>query len=171
VPNEFVLWIATAVYAIHILEEYQLNWRGWARSVLHLPVDWESFYLVNALVVVLGVCCAKVGWQRPEFALAFPALMLVNATFFHVLPVIRTRVFSPGVATAIVLFYPVAGWAYYGAWMDGILTIWVGLSSGILGVVLMACPIVLLKIKHLRPFQYEDRDAPSADAEYAQARL
>ena len=86
--HEYVLWIATAAYAVHILEEYELNWRDWARRVLGLPVEWGSFYVVNALVVVLGVCCAAVGWRRPEFSLALPALMLINAALFHVAPVV-----------------------------------------------------------------------------------
>lgn len=49
-----LLWLATAAYGIHILEEYQLNWRDWARAVLGLPAEWDSFYVVNALVIVLG---------------------------------------------------------------------------------------------------------------------
>src|SRR4051794_24018120 len=65
--NAYVLWIATAAYGLHILEEYELNWRAWARNVLKLPVDWDTFYVVNALVLVFGACCAMVGWQRPEF--------------------------------------------------------------------------------------------------------
>src|SRR5947209_3265328 len=117
--HEYVLWIATAAYGVHILEEYELGWRDWARATLRLPVGWDTFYLVNALVLVLGACCAMVGWRRPEFALSFASVMVVNATVFHVLPVVRTGVFSPGVVTAVVLFYPVAGWAYYGAWADG----------------------------------------------------
>src|SRR5215813_4721313 len=84
--REYVLWIAVAAYGLHILEEFELNWRDWARSVLQLPVDWNSFYVVNALVIVLGACSAAVGWREPWFALAYPALMLINATLFHVVP-------------------------------------------------------------------------------------
>jgi hypothetical protein len=158
--SEYVLWVATAAYGLHILEEYELNWRGWARTVLKLPVDWNAFYVVNALVMVLGVCCAMVGWRRPEFALAFPAVMVVNATIFHVLPVLLTRIYSPGVVTAVLLFYPVAGWAYYGAWLDQALDGWVAASSAVLGALLMACPVVLLKIKHWPVFRFGE---PAAD--------
>jgi len=42
-PHEHILWIALAAYGLHILEEYELNWRDWARNVLRLPVDWGSF--------------------------------------------------------------------------------------------------------------------------------
>jgi hypothetical protein len=125
--------------------------------VLHLPVDWNSFYLVNAAVVVLGVCCSAVGWRAPWFALGLPALMLINATFFHVLPTIVTRVYSPGVATAVVTFYPVALWAYYGAWQDKVLTVGNGVGSFALGAALMALPIVLLKNRSRAMFDYARR--------------
>lgn len=38
--HEYVLWIALAAYGLHILEEFELNWRDWARAVLGLPIDW-----------------------------------------------------------------------------------------------------------------------------------
>jgi hypothetical protein len=152
--HEHVLWIALAAYGLHILEEYELNWRDWARSILHLPVEWGSFYIVNALVVVLGACCAEVGWREPWFALGLPALMLINATFFHVLPTLTTRVYSPGLATAVGLFYPVGAWAYFGAWSDGVLTAQAAILSAVFGAGLMATPIVLLKVKSLAVCAY-----------------
>jgi hypothetical protein len=152
--HEYLLWIALFSYAIHMFEEYELNWRDWARSVLGLPVDWNSFYIANGIVVVMGVCCAEVGWRAPWFGLGLPALMLINATLFHVAPTIAKRVYSPGLATALVLFYPSAGWAYYGAWADGVLTLGNGVGSVLLGAGVMATPIVLLKIKGWRTFAY-----------------
>jgi hypothetical protein len=77
-----LLWLATAAYGLHILEEYQLNWRDWARGVLGLPAEWNGFYVVNALVIVLGIVAANLAGHHPGIALAFPALMLINATFF-----------------------------------------------------------------------------------------
>jgi hypothetical protein len=154
VSHEHLLWVAVAAYGLHVLEEYELNWRDWARAVFRLPVEWGSFYVVNALVGVLGVCCASVGWREPWFALGFPALMVINATLFHVLPAAATRVYSPGVATAVVLFYPVAGWVFYGAWADGVLTATAGVLSAVFGAGLMAMPIVLLKVKGRKMFDY-----------------
>lgn len=145
--HEYLLWIATAAYGIHILEEHETNWRDWARNVLKLPVEWTSFYLVNALVVVLGICCAGVGWRLPEFSLAFPALMIINATLFHVLPYLVTRIYSPGLVTALLLFYPVAGWIYSVAAEEGAVTFRSIFVSTLLGALLMASPVVLLKLK------------------------
>lgn len=162
--HEHLLWIALAAYSIHVLEEYELDWRDWARTILRLPVEWGSFYVANAAVVVLGVSFAVVGWREPWFALGLPALMLINATFFHVLPTIITRVYSPGLTTAVMLFYPVAGWAYYGAWLDGVLSVPVGIMSGMFGAFLMATPVVLLKIRNRKMFTCDSGLSAEPDA-------
>ena len=116
------LWLATGCYAAHILEEYQLNWRDWARQVIGLPVEWGDFYVTNAVVIVLGIVAPNLAVAWPALALTFPALMLINATFFHVLPVILTKGrFSPGLFTAVVLFYPVGIACFVRAATQGLL--------------------------------------------------
>jgi hypothetical protein len=66
------------------------------------------FYVTHALVIVLGAVAAELAATQPMLALAFPAVMLINATFFHVGPFLTTRGrFSPGLITAVVLFYPI----------------------------------------------------------------
>jgi hypothetical protein len=146
-----LIWLATASYALHILEEYQLNWRDWARAVIKLPVEWSDFYVLNSLVVVFGIVAANLAASSPGIALAFPAVMLVNATVFHVLPTLQTDGrFSPGLISAVVLFYPVATACYWHAARDGVGPAAL-IGSLVLGAVLMACPIVLLKIKN-RPY-------------------
>lgn len=152
-----LIWLATASYGLHILEEYQLNWRDWARSVIGLPVEWSDFYVVNSLVVVAGIVAAHLAASWPGIALAVPALMLINATFFHVLPVIRSRGrFSPGLFTAVLLFYPVGLGCYWRASADGMLGASSLIGSLVLGALLMASPVVLLKIKD-KPYFRQDR--------------
>lgn len=155
--HEYILWIALFAYALHIVEEYTFDWKGWAASVLKLPVSWTHFALVNGAVVVLGIACASVGWALPGFALSLPALMVINATFFHVLPFIVTKGrFSPGLATAVILFYPISLWAYYGAYLDGILSAGVAVISVVLGALLMVFPIAMLKLR-LKPYFKQDK--------------
>ncbi len=156
--HAYILWIATLSYALHVVEEYMFDWKTWATSVLKLPVSWPIFGIVNGVVVVLGIACSEVGWRCPVFALSLPALMLINGTFFHLLPLILTRGrFSPGLGTAVLTFYPVAAWAYLGARADGLLSLEVFLLSLLLGALLMASPIVMLKLS-LHP--YFDQRAP-----------
>jgi hypothetical protein len=154
--HSYILWIAALAYALHVVEEYMFDWKGWAIHVLKLPVDWVIFALVNGVVIVLGISCSSVGWSLPAFALSLPALMLINATFFHVLPFILTKGrFSPGLGTAVILFYPISLWAYHGAYLDGVLSASTVALSFLIGALLMASPIVMLK---LRPLPYFNQD-------------
>jgi hypothetical protein len=143
-----LLWLCTAAYAIHAFEEFMLDWRDWAQAVIKLPVTWPIFYVVNFLVVVLGICAAQLAATQPAIALSFPALMLINATFFHVLPMVLTRGrYSPGVFTAVVLFYPLGIFAYHRALVTGAVTARGVILSFVIGALLMASPIVLLHLK------------------------
>lgn len=157
--HEYVLWIATAAYGMHMIEETIYDWHGWVRRVLKLNAEWNEFYMVNAIVIVLGGSCAMVGWHLPSAALIFPAFMLVNAVLFHIVPVIVTRIFSPGLFTALVLFLPVGSWAYWGAWRDGVLTAGAVAISGVVGFLLMMFPIVLQKTKRMPVFRQDGEPA------------
>jgi hypothetical protein len=155
--HSYILWIATVAYALHILEEFAFDWKGWAQAVLKLPVSWSHFAVVNGIVVVLGISCSSVAWSSPAYALCLPALMLINATFFHVLPFLTTRGrWSPGLATAVFLFYPIGIWAYQGAAADGVLSPGVLMGSLVIGALLMASPIAMLKLR-LLPYFRQDR--------------
>ena len=149
--HEIWLWVATAAYGLHALEEFMLDWKTWANKVLKLPVDWPIFYVVNALVVVLGIIAAEIGWRLPALSLAFPALMLINAVFFHILPFVVKKKFSPGLISAVCLFLPLGSWLFYGANRDGVLTTTTAIIAVALGAGLMAYPIILLKLKD-KPF-------------------
>jgi len=138
-----------------MMEETIYDWHGWVRRVLKLQAEWSEFYLVNAFVIVLGVSCAMIGWRCPAVALSFAVFMLVNAVLFHILPVLLTRIFSPGLFTAIILFLPVGVWVYYSAWQDGALSTGAGVISGVLGFVMMLFPIVLQKTKRLPSFRQD----------------
>ena len=138
------MWLCLAAYGIHVLEEFVFDWRNWARNVLHLPAEWSDFYVTNSLVVVLGIVAAELAPVWPTVALGFPALMLINAAGFHVAPFTSTRGrFSPGLITAVLLFVPLASATFW--------TAAVGIKATVMafaiGILLMATPIVFLKLK------------------------
>src|SRR6266567_7051392 len=98
---DYIFWVAVAAYALHILEEYTYDWRTWAQKILKFDVDWNTYYITNAVILLFGVAAAGVGWSHPRFSLIFPALMFLDALFFHIVPYIRSkRKFSPGLFTA-----------------------------------------------------------------------
>lgn len=151
-PLTDLAWFALAAYAAHILEEFSLDWRNWARAVIGLPVEWPDFYVTNAVVVVLGIVQAELAPGFVVGPLTFAALMIINATFFHVWPFLRTRGrYSPGLATAVVFFYPLGIAMFMRAQAEGRLTAGVALTAFIGGALLMAFPVVLLTMKS-RPY-------------------
>ncbi|HEY0786761.1 MAG TPA: HXXEE domain-containing protein [Acidobacteriaceae bacterium] len=146
-------WLSTAAYALHVLEEFAFNWRDWARGVLHLPVDWNAFYVTNAVVIVLGIVSAEIAPAAHVVALGFPALMLINATVFHAAPVLWTKDrFSPGLFTAMLLFYPLGPVCFRVANAQSGLTAIAIAEAFLLGALFMAMPIVFLKLAGHRYF-------------------
>lgn len=141
-------WLAMAAYSLHIMEEFSFDWRGWARGVIKLPVEWTDFYVTNAIVVALGIAQAMLAPTLPLAPLVYASLMLINAVFFHIGPMLVTRGrFSPGVATAVVLFLPVAISVWLRAAADGVLTLGTTLGAIIGGALIMAYPIVMLRLR------------------------
>jgi hypothetical protein len=149
-----------AAYAAHVLEEYTLDWRGWARAVLILPVEWNDFYVTNCVVVTLGIAQAMLAPTLPLAPLSYAGLMLINGLLMHVTPFVRTKGrFSPGLITSLILFLPL-----------GAATLWTALSTGIadfptvlaglaIGGLTLAFPIVMLSVK-TTPYFRQDLPRP-----------
>lgn len=147
-------WLAMAAYALHIMEEFSFDWRGWARGVIKLPVEWTDFYVTNAIVVALGIAQAMLAPTLPLAPLIYASLMLINAVFFHIGPMLVTRGrFSPGVSTAVILFLPVGISVWSRAAADGVLTPETTLCAIGGGALLMAYPVVMLRLRSKPYFQ------------------
>jgi hypothetical protein len=158
VNHDWVLWVLLTASALHVVEERALGWQGWAARTLgeRLGVipTWLDFWTTNGLLIVFGVSASAVGWRAPAFALSFPALALINAVFFHIVPSIGARRPNPGCFSAVALYLPIGVWGYLAASQDGLLDAGsIGLSV-VLGAVAMASAIVALLLQ--RRFRYPD---------------
>jgi hypothetical protein len=151
-------WLGMAAYAAHILEEYILDWRNWAKHVLGLPAEWNDFYVTNGIVVSFGIAQAMLAPTLPLAVLSYAGLEFINGLFMHVLPFIRTKGrFSPGLFTSVLFFIPLSVTTFWTAYASGIASIaeiFLGLVSGGL---LLAYPIVMLIVKSWPYFQ-QDHD-------------
>ncbi len=110
------------VAGVHFLEEYALDLRSWLEYVLAVPVTWEQCHLVNVAVTMVAISGAMIGWRLPELSLIMPVTLIMNAIFFHIPFSFIWQRYSPGAATAGLLFVPVGFWALMGAKRDGVLT-------------------------------------------------
>jgi hypothetical protein len=118
--SEWTLWVVAASCALHAAEEYLTGWQEWARQTLGIAMPTTRFLAANAVLVVIALLLARLGWRRPILSLVIPSATLVNAVFFHILPTILQGRVSPGVYTAVLLYMPVSSWALVGAARDGV---------------------------------------------------
>ncbi len=157
-PLQNLLCLCIAAYGLHVLEEFVLDWRGWARGVLGLPARWEDFYVTNMLVVVLGAVAVAIAPAWPAVSLGFAGLILINATLFHVAPFLWTRGrFSPGLITAVLLMCPAA----IASFRCVSLVVEDVLKAFLIGAALMLTPVAFLKARAHRYFDQQGSDQPS----------
>jgi hypothetical protein len=142
---QVLLWMCVAAYGAHVLEEFVFDWRNWSQQVLHLPTRWDDFYITNCLVIVVAVTAAMIAPEYPAVALGFPALMLINGSFMHILPFILKRGrFSPGLITSVTMFLPLG----YCTMIAAELNVRVLATAFAVGATLLATPISFVVLRN-----------------------
>jgi hypothetical protein len=135
---EWIFWAIVGAAVIHVAEEYLGNWVGWVQRFAP-RVTLAQFVVVNAAFVALCIAGAVVGVSNLVFSLSVASLIFVNA-LIHLAPTINMRRYSPGAASALVLYVPLAVYAYYLAARSGRLTLVDGVRATLLGMLWMALP-------------------------------
>lgn len=148
--HDWILWLLVAASAIHVVEEHALGWQGWAAGVLGprlgITPSWTNFWATNGALIALGVSCAATGWRAPGFALGLPALAVINAALFHLVPSIAAKRPNPGLFTAMLLYLPLGAWCYVAASQDHRLPTATAVGSVLIGAAAMASPIAILRL-------------------------
>lgn len=162
--HDWILWVITLATALHVVEEQASGGQGRAARVIGTRIgvipSWADFWATNAGLIVVGIACSSAGWRAPGFALALPALCLINAVGFHLLPSLRARYPNPGLFSALALYVPLSIWAYEAAGRDGVLDAGSFAVSVFLGAALMAAAILVLGAR----FHVEDVDSETTPA-------
>jgi hypothetical protein len=120
-------WAPLGAAALHIFEEFVFpgGFAAWDRAYrpgirssitprLHVQVN--SLLLLGCLAVALSSSRGPVraAWSPAQGAVAWLALaaLLFSNAVFHALGAIRTRRYSPGMATGLLLYVPMAVFGY-----------------------------------------------------------
>lgn len=154
-------WLAVGAYALHVLEEHILDWFAWARKTMNLSMEWNTYTTIEVVLLIVGAIAAMLAPALPVLALAFTALLVINVTFFHLLPmVISGGTFSPGAISGVLLFYPIGYSAYAGSGQSQAVIVW----SIVIGAGIILWPVLLLKLKTQPYFRTSNTEAASAPA-------
>lgn len=121
---ERLLWLMPAAYAAHILEEYCFGFTGWVNGTLHGQFTVPLFLVNNGLfmAILLGVClwasCSTGGLAAFLFLCWSSANLFWNFIFHLATTAIFDR-YSPGLVTAVLLYYPITVAVAWAAWKSG----------------------------------------------------
>lgn len=114
-------WLAAAAYMLHNVEEYGIDLTGTSEAFPDMMINGmgveppESFFLVVniGLVWIAGPLAALLTRRMAVLVLAMPTVELVNS-FLHIPGAIALRSIGAGFVTAVLLFVPIAIWAFIG---------------------------------------------------------
>jgi hypothetical protein len=154
-------WLAVAAYALHVVEEHILGWYDWARKTMNISLSWEQYVITEVAILILGVTAAMLGGTAygPTLIVAFATLLLINAIFFHLLPMLANAgKFSPGMISGIFLFLPLAWTVYKTQTLSQNDLVW----AVVLGILLILWPMFLLKLRTMPYFSGQSRAASAA---------
>ena len=118
---EWIYWAIVGAALVHIIEEYVGDWLGWVQRFVP-GVTMIQFVIVNAVFVILCIAGAAVGTRSLVFGLSIASLIFINA-LVHIMPTVRTRHYSPGSVSAILLYIPLSACAFYLSAKSGQLTL------------------------------------------------
>jgi hypothetical protein len=112
--SNIFLWIPVAAIAAHLVEEFV--WPGgfasWYRRYPPghtTAVSPRFLWIINIAFVALALLPPLLGPSPRGLALWLTIAMVAAANaVFHIVAVVRTRGYSPGVVTSIVLYLPLA---------------------------------------------------------------
>jgi hypothetical protein len=114
-------WLPFAAAVLHIVEEFVwpggfLAWYRSYRPEIASSLTPRFIVIVNGLLLAVTAAAGMLGFSENGVALwlTTAAIELGNAGF-HVLGTIRTRRYSPGVVTGVLLYVPIAlyGFPYF----------------------------------------------------------
>lgn len=134
-----VSWLPLMAVALHLVEEFAwpggfADWYRAYRPERAASVTTAFLVWINAVLVVLALAAALLG-RRPYGV----ALWLVVASIgaangaFHLWATLRKRRYSPGVATGLLVYLPLAVWGFWHFAASGLATTSMLVQAAVIG--------------------------------------
>jgi uncharacterized protein with HXXEE motif len=123
----WIWWAPLVAASLHVFEEFVFpggfaDWDRAYRPEINKSITPRFHLMVNALLILV---CVQVGRLAPETSVAVRsaaaaawltvAALLFSNALFHLQGAIKTRRYSPGIATGLFLYVPLAifGYVYF----------------------------------------------------------
>ena len=124
-----IRWLPLGAVLLHLVEEFLwpggfAEWYRWYRPERAASVTTAFLVRINVLFVVMALIPAAMGF-RPygvAFWLVVASIAAANG-LFHVWATIRTRRYSPGVVTGVILYLPLAVFGFIYFWRAGLASV------------------------------------------------
>lgn len=131
-----------AAFAVHIAEEYGTGFPAWVSAQFGSPMTGAGFLVNNALFMVILAGLTLWAVLRPSFASRFLLLSWASGNLFwnFVFHLVTTALFdrlSPGLVTAVLLYYPLSLLVAVAAWRERVLPVPALLGAAAIGAGLM----------------------------------
>lgn len=169
--HSWVLWVGVIAAALHVMEEHAEGWTAWANETLGprfgVTFTETNFFLTNTALIFIALAGAAIGWWAPAVSLAVPALFVINAVFFHMVPSARDERLTPGTLSAVFIYLPVAAWMFWAAGTDGHLGFGTVVLAFLIGAAIMAYPLVVLMLEQRIGWEAQTTAATAAEGSRA----
>lgn len=135
----FVSWLPLIAVALHLVEEFAwpggfADWYRDYRPERAASVTTAFLVGINAVLVVLALAAALLG-RRPYGVALWLVVVSIGAAngVFHLWATLRTRRYSPGVATGVLVYVPLAVWGFWHFASSGLATSGMLVQAAVIG--------------------------------------
>jgi len=108
-----LIWLMPAAFALHIIEEYGTGFPGWVGDIFGSSMTGVSFQGNNALFMAILLSLTLWASWRPSPVAAFFLLSWASGNLFwnFIFHLTTTAIYgrhSPGLVTAVLLYFPIS---------------------------------------------------------------
>ena len=149
----WIFWAILGAAALHVVEEYFFP-GGFMEAMRGFQPKYARFIttrfalIINGLFLILCLAGVLVSGSAPTFSLSVAAVAGLNG-LIHIGAAVRSRGYAPGVVTGVVLYLPLAAFAFILAGRSGNLSLRSGLTAILLGLAFQAVPLAYLGLSRL----------------------
>ena len=107
-----VVWLMPAAYFLHIIEEYVGGFPAWVTHDVHESFDDTAFAVNNFAFMLILLTLVYVNFRKSSalrgvLLVVFASANLFWDALFHLIMTPILDRYSPGVVTAMLLYYPI----------------------------------------------------------------